>query len=54
MDPLGFLKKYKIKPSEVGMEDYDPDEDKSMTERRREAPRDIIDEKKEGCTRGKK
>ena len=46
MDPLGFLKKYKIEPSEVGMGDYDPEEDKSMTERRRKARREIIDEKK--------
>ena len=46
MDPLGFLKKYKINPSEVGMEDYDPEEDKSMTEKRKGARREIIDGKK--------
>ena len=46
INPLGFLKKYDINLSDVGMGDYDPDADEHLTEKRKDARRDIIDEKK--------
>ena len=47
IDPLGFLKKYNINPEDAGMGDYESDVPEIEKDRRREARKEIIEEKKE-------
>ena len=52
INPLGFLKKYDINPEDAGMGDYDSDVSEKERDRRREARKEIIEEKKKDLKEG--